>query len=187
MKSNCKSRKIIKTSTRLSWPVLTLSILSEEPSEGSSAQGEAIALFAQHGPRGPFGGNDCKRRRQAASVSKQSETKTTGPFRPPNTFRKVQTSGDSPSQSSPNMPRLSDHSVMTASPTMDTYAARLASFNATHSPKKKRPSEVRSAKTVRWPYKMPSPPQACLYISRMLHNSDMYVACKSGLLLPPFG
>ncbi|KAK4693928.1 hypothetical protein P7C71_g3562, partial [Lecanoromycetidae sp. Uapishka_2] len=45
---------------------------------------------------------------------------------------------------------------------MDSYAARLASFNAAHVIAKKRTSDARGAKQAKWPHKHPSPPQSNL-------------------------
>lgn len=44
---------------------------------------------------------------------------------------------------------------------MESYAARLASFNAAHPPSKKRASSASGGKTLKWPHKNPSPPQVC--------------------------
>lgn len=48
---------------------------------------------------------------------------------------------------------------MAVGSTMESYAARLASFNVVHPPTKKRASNASSGKTLKWPHKNPSPPQ----------------------------
>ena len=50
---------------------------------------------------------------------------------------------------------------MAVGSTMESYAARLASFNIAHPATKKRGSNVSSGKTLKWPHKNPSPPQVC--------------------------
>ena len=42
---------------------------------------------------------------------------------------------------------------------METYAARLASFDVAHPAAKKRTSSTKSAKTLKWPHKTPLPVQ----------------------------
>ena len=44
---------------------------------------------------------------------------------------------------------------------MDTYAARLASFNATLTTQKKRASDAKGSKTLKWPHAAPSIIQVC--------------------------
>ena len=52
-------------------------------------------------------------------------------------------------------------SAVTIGCRMESYAARLASFNAAH-PTKKRASNASIGKTLKWPHKNPSPPQVRL-------------------------
>ena len=49
--------------------------------------------------------------------------------------------------------------TMTVANKMDSYAARLASFNTAHPTTRKRASNAQGAKTLKWPHKQPSPPQ----------------------------
>ena len=49
---------------------------------------------------------------------------------------------------------------MTVASSMESYAARLASFNVAHPTTKKGSSDARG-KTLKWPHKNPSPPQVC--------------------------
>ena len=68
---------------------------------------------------------------------------------------------------------------------MESYAARLASFNAAHPPTRKRASSASSGKTLKWPHKHPSPPQARHGFSEFGKlNADRYLACTRGFLLP---
>ncbi|MCJ1483005.1 hypothetical protein MMC06_003171 [Schaereria dolodes] len=48
---------------------------------------------------------------------------------------------------------------MSSSMGMETYAARLASFDVAHPAAKKRTSSTKSAKTLKWPHKTPLPVQ----------------------------
>ncbi|KAF6224370.1 hypothetical protein HO133_010947 [Letharia lupina] len=69
---------------------------------------------------------------------------------------------------------------------MESYAARLASFNTAHPATKKRASNASSGKTLKWPHKNPSPPQlarAGFYYqptSSCPDNTTCYL-CKSNL------
>ncbi|CAD6588974.1 MAG: hypothetical protein ASARMPRED_003850 [Alectoria sarmentosa] len=69
---------------------------------------------------------------------------------------------------------------------MESYAARLASFNAAYPPTKKRASNTSSGKTLKWPHKNPSPPELALAgffyqpTSSCPDNTRCYL-CKSNL------
>ncbi len=58
---------------------------------------------------------------------------------------------------------------------MESYAARLASFNATHPATKKRDSNTRGAKTLKWPYKSPTPPDVS-YVVLILPCTNVHKA-----------
>lgn len=69
---------------------------------------------------------------------------------------------------------------------MDTFTARLASFDTVLKPERRRSSTTKSSKAVAWPHQKPSPAEVSMLMDTLsLRNSDKILAAVStrGLLL----
>lgn len=49
---------------------------------------------------------------------------------------------------------------------MDTFAARLASFDIVLKPEKRRSSGTKTPKAITWPHQRPSPAEVCRFLER---------------------
>ncbi|KAG8528216.1 uncharacterized protein KY384_007133 [Bacidia gigantensis] len=67
---------------------------------------------------------------------------------------------------------------------MESYAARLASFNATHPATKKRASDPKGTKKLKWPHKNPSPPRVRLKLHTK-NRVDISQLAQAGFYYQP--
>ena len=68
---------------------------------------------------------------------------------------------------------------------MESYAARLASFSAIHPATKKRPSDPKGNRKLKWPHKSPSPPQVHFKLLILRDQTDPAQLAQAGFFYQP--